>query len=567
MDKDTLYAPDIVDFIIRKDAYYDHMILNHPGLIASYTIQGTYILCFAKIEDYNEMKSYMGIDYINSIPTVLGLTIRSSLESSGILQVQQHPYLNLDGTGVIIGFVDTGIDYTQAVFKREDGTSRIRYIYDQTIPGAPQNGSLPLGTEYNNEQINAALASDNPYEIVPHRDEVGHGTFLASVAAASPSNDVIGAAPNAEIIMVKLKKAYPFYLDRFMVPQEQENAYEASFLMLGVDYIVQKAIEMNRPAVICIGLGSNYDSHDGYSPCEEYLYTISSIPGMCICTSAGNESQSKRHFYKQFPPDKGPVDIEIRAGEDAGNIFMLITNKISDRVSVSLRSPTGELIERIPAKAAYSLTTRLVLERSEVSISYHFPIEGSGDQVTIVKIRDATPGIWTVTVYGEIILDGTIHAWLPLTGFVSPNVAFLTPDPYYTITYPATGLGSVRCGATDADGNSLYPYSSWGPTAIAPLAPDFVAPGYQIGSIYPMGYSVMSGTSIAAAITCGTCALMMQWAIIDAHNLGFSTSSINAYLIRGCDRSDELTYPNAQWGFGSLNLIQSFYYMREIASE
>lgn len=232
---------------------------------------------------------------------------------------------------------------------------------------------------------------------------------------------------------------------------------------------------------------------------------------------------------------------------------------------MSLRSPTGELIERVPAKAAYTLTSRLVLERSEVSISYHFPIEGSGDQVTIVKIRNATPGIWTITVYGDIILNGTIQAWLPLVGFVSPSVEFLTSDPYYTITYPATGLGTICCGATDSDSEALYPMSSWGPTKISPLAPELVAPGYQIGSIYPTGYGFMSGTSIAAAITSGACALMLQWAIVNGNDLGFSTSSIKAYLIRGCERSNQLSYPNPQWGFGSLNLLQAFYYMRELS--
>lgn len=565
MDKDTLYGPDIVDFIIRKDAYYDHLILNHPGLITSYTLKDTYIICYAKIEDYNEMITYMGTDYINSVPTVLGLTIRPSLESAGIIQVQQQPHLNLSGEGVLIGFIDTGIDYTQPIFKHSDGSSKIRYIYDQTIPGTPP-GDLPLGTEYTNEQINAALASENPYNIVPHRDEVGHGTFLASAAAASPVGDFIGAAPNAEIIMVKLKKAYPFYLQRFVVPKEQQNAFEASFLMLGVEYIMQKAVELHRPVVICIGLGSDYDSHDGFSPCEDYLYTIGAIPGVCICTSAGNENQTKRHFYKKFSLDKEPIDIDIRAGEEAGDIFMVITNMISDRTSVSLRSPTGELVGRVPAKAAYTLTTRLVLERSEVSISYHFPIEGSGDQVTIVKILNATPGIWTVTVYGDIILNGTIQAWLPLVGFVAPSVEFLTSDPYFTITYPATGPGTIRCGATDSDSEALYPMSSWGPTRLNPLAPDLVAPGYQIGGIYPSGYGYMSGTSIAAAITSGACALMLQWAIIKGNDPGFSTTAINAYLVRGCRRSDDMSYPNSQWGFGALNLLQTFYYMRELAT-
>ncbi len=566
MDQDTLYAPDIVDFIIRKDAYYDQIVLNHPGLITSHTIQGTYTICYAKIEDYQEMISYMGTDFINSVPTVMGLTVRPSLESAGIIQVQQQPHLNLDGTDVLIGFIDTGIDYTQDIFKKEDGTSKIQYIYDQSIPGTPPDG-FPLGTEYTNEQINTALASENPFEVVAHRDEVGHGTFLASVAAAEPVGDFIGAAPHADIIMVKLKKAYPHYLERFVVPKEQENAFEASFLMLGVEYIVKKATELHRPAVICIGLGSDYDSHDGYSPCEEYLYSVSSIPGFCVCVSAGNENQTKRHFYKKFSPDKEPVDIDIRAGEDAGDIFMVITNNISDRTSISLRSPTGELVGRVPAKAAFTMTTRLVLERSEVSISYHFPIEGSGDQVTIVKILDATPGIWTITVYGDIILNGTVQAWLPLVGFVSPSVEFLTSDPYYTITYPATGLGTIRCGATDSDSESLYAMSSWGPTRISPLAPDLAAPGYQIGGIYPTGYGYMSGTSIAAAITSGACALLLQWAIVNGHDYSFCTPAIKAYLVRGCERSNDMSYPNSHWGFGALNLLQTFYYMRELSPD
>ncbi|HWP51075.1 MAG TPA: S8 family serine peptidase, partial [Clostridia bacterium] len=243
------------------------------------------------------------------------------------------------------------------------------------------------------------------------------------------------------------------------------------------------------------------------------------------------------------------------------------TNNISDRTSVSMRSPTGELVGRVPAKAAYTMTTRLVLERSEVSISYHFPIEGSGDQVTIVKIRDATPGIWTVTVYGDIILNGTIQAWLPLMGFVSPSVEFLTSDPYYTITYPAASLGTVRCGASDSSSKTLYPMSSWGPTKIDPLSPDLVAPGYQIGGIYPSGYGYMSGTSIAAAITSGACALLLQWAIINGNDLGLCTPSITAYLVRGCDRNNDMNYPNPQWGFGTLNLLQTFYYMREMSPE
>ena len=563
MNEDILFSPDIVDFTIRKDSYFENFILNHPGLITTHTVFGTYTICYVKRNDFTEIAEYMGTDYINSVSNVVGLTDRENLEAAGIIQVQQQPYLNLNGQGVLIGFVDTGIDYTQDVFKYEDGTSKIKYIYDLSIPGIPPAG-FPLGTEYTNEQINAALASETPYDIVPHRDVSGHGTFLASISAGRPVDDFIGAAPDSEIIMVKLKKAYPFYLERYCVPGEQENAFESTSIMLGVEYILQRAKELDRPVVICVGLGSNYDSHDGYGMLEEYIYNISSIAGICVCVSVGNESQARHHYSHQFSSEGTPENIDIKVGENAGDIFILITNRVSDRTSVSVRSPTGELISRIPAKAGRTFTTRLVLERSEVTISYFYPIEGSGDQVTIVRILEATPGVWTITVYADILLNGSINAWLPLTGFVSPTVEFLSSNPYTTITYPANGLGSIRCGAYNSLRNSLYPRSSWGPTRLSADVPDLVAPGYQVGGIYPTGYGTMDGTSVATAITSGACALMLQWGIIEGNNLGFSTPLIRAYLIRGCTRSDVIEYPNPQWGFGALNLMQSFFYMREL---
>ncbi|MBE6033130.1 MAG: peptidase [Clostridiales bacterium] len=563
MNDETLFSSDIVDFIIRKDAYYEPYILEDPGLIYTHTIKDTFTICYAREADYQRMIGYMGTDFINSTPNILGLLQTEGLEASGILEVQQQPYLNLYGREVLIGFIDTGIDYTQEVFQYEDRTSKIRYIYDQSIPGNPPEG-FPLGTEYTNEQINAALASETPYETVPHRDESGHGTFLASVASGRRIGNFTGAAPDSEIIMVKLKKAYPFYLNRFSVPSEQENAFETSFVMLGVEYIIKKSVELNRPVVICIGLGSNFDNHDGYGPLEEYLFSVSNIPGICVCVAVGNESQARHHYSQRFTQAATPENIDIRVGENAGDVFVVVTNKICDRFSVSVRSPTGELVGRIPAKAGYTFTTGLVLEQSQVSISYYFPVAGSGDQLTLVKIMDATPGVWTITVYGDIIIDGSINAWLPITGFVSPTVEFLSSDPYNTITAPATGYGIIHCGAYNSSRDSLYPNSSWGPTRLSFENPDLVAPGYQIGGFYPTGYGYMDGTSAAAAITAGASALLLQWSIVEGNDFGFCTPLIKAYLIRGCNRTDLIEYPSSQWGYGSLNLLQTFFYMREL---
>lgn len=561
MDSSNLYADNVVDFFVRKNAYFERYIMDHPGLIASHTVNDTYIICYATIDGYKEMVRYMGVE--SGLPNVLGLLGRSELEASGIIQIQQQPYLDLRGQGVLMGFLDTGIDFTKKVFQNSDGTSKIQFIYDQSISGTPPDG-FPIGVEYTNEQINAALVSEDPLTVLPHIDESGHGTFLASVAAGAPDDDFIGAAPESDIIMVKLKGAYPYLRQQLFVPEEQKNAFESTAIMLGVEYIIKKARALNRPVVICIGLGSNYDSHDGSSPLEDYLFSISNIPGVCICVAAGNESQAKHHYYNRFSRDKTPENIDIQVGQNAGNILVVIANRLSDIISVSVRSPTGELVKRVPAKPLLTQVTKLVLEEAEVSVTYSFPVSSSGDQITIVKISNATPGLWTITAYGDFIIDGSIRAWLPMTGFISPNVEFLSSTPYNTITFPATGLGPICCGAYNSIRNILYPLSSWGPTRIQNDVPDLLAPGYQIGGIYPNGFGFMSGTSCAAAITSGACALMMQWAIVKGNDFGFCTPIIRAYLIRGCNRNELMIYPNNQWGYGMLNLTRSFYYMREL---
>ena len=561
--QEFIYSPDAADFVLRSNEYVDQRIQSNPNVIATQVLSGRYVVCYTTTKTFRETISQFGSNFISSISLVLGLLDRASLEASGITQVHRQPYLSLKGEGVLLGFLDTGIDYTQSAFRRPDGTSRIQYIYDQTIVSTPPEGFL-LGTEYTNEQINQALKSTNPYEVVPHRDTVGHGTFLASVAAGSDTGDLLGAAPESDLIVVKLKKANPFYLDLYSVPKEQENAYESTAVMIGVEYIVNKARELNRPVVICLGVGTTFGAHDGFTVFEEYLSGIANLRGVCVCTAAGNESQARHHTQGIIAAKGETQNIDLKIGENPGNVILGIWNTTADKVSLSVRSPTGEMVGRVPSKPDTFVQSDLILEKSSVQIQYYFPYESTGSQLSVVNIFNATPGIWTITVYGDIILNGVFHAWLPLTGFVSPTVEFLSATPYYTVTCPSTMFGSISCGAYDSTTNSLLSESSWGPTRLDRIAPDLVAPGDNVVGIYPGGRGVMSGTSVAAAITAGASALMMQWGIVNKNDVALSTYQIRAYLIRGCNRSTTMVYPNTQWGYGSLNLIQSFNLMREL---
>ena len=239
-----------------------------------------------------------------------------------------------------MGIVDTGIDYTLDTFRYEDGTSKIISIYDQTAEGEPPPGYY-MGVEYTNEQINAALASDNPLEIVPVSDPSGHGTFLASIAAGREDNGFVGAAPDAELIVVKLRKARPYYLDLFSVPAEQENAFESNAIILGIDYILNRAFALGKPVAICIGLGSNFGTHTSFSIFEEYLTDISNLAGVCLCIAAGNESQARHHTMGRVLRKRKPMILHKSGEMRRYSCFNM--DGVSDRVSCLSGPQLGSL--------------------------------------------------------------------------------------------------------------------------------------------------------------------------------------------------------------------------------
>ena len=556
--------PDTLDFIVLQSEVLRGFLKDNPSIVPTQTLMGKYVIAYTNRENINSITQNLGGSYVSSIPYIMGLLDTASLEEAGIIPVHQQPYLDLKGRGVLIGFVDTGIDYTKDVFKYEDGTSKIQYIFDQTARGNTPEGFF-IGTEYTNAQINEALKAANPYDIVPQRDTVGHGTFLASVAAGrEDKTGFIGAAPDSELIVVKLKKARPYYLERYLIPPEQENVYQSSAVMTGIEYILSKARQLNRPVVVCLGVGTNLGSHDGFGLLEEYLSDVAGLRGVCVLTAAGNENQAGHHMQNVLKSMGEEQNIDIRVGDKAGNIYISIWSSAADRISVGVRSPTGELVRRAPAKSGMSYDTKLILEEAGVTVAYYFPVEGSGSQLTVVKLFNATPGIWTIIVHGDIVLDGSYYAWLPLTGFVSPGVEFVTPVPNTTVVVPSTAFGTITCGAYNGSTGSLYLRSSWGPTRAPYQAPDLVAPGVNVGGVYPSGYGTMDGTSVSCAITAGACALLLQWGIVEGNDVAMSTYQVKAYLIRGCTRSENIKYPNPQWGYGRLNLMQTFNLMRQV---
>ena len=552
--------PTTVDFQFLNTERFKIFARSHPYIRLGTEFEDGYIVGYINQAYVTQLLSDLGGDFLYFLPRIMSPTDSHSNDASGITQVLNQPFLNLSGRGVIIGIVDTGIDYRKDAFKFEDGSTKILGIWDQTVDGKRQD-DLYFGSTYTSDDINNANRSSDPYSIVPSVDEDGHGTFLASVAASNEPGEYIGAAPKAYLLIVKLKKASQYLIDRYLVTNDNPNLYESTDYMLGMKYILDASEKFNMPIVMCIGMGTNDGAHDGNSLIEEYISFVSQRVGYAFVTAVGNEANAKHHTQGRIPATRATDQISIKVGEQGASFTVIIHSPGYDKISAGVTSPTGEAVSRVSFQSGLEFSNQLVLENTRITLRYF----RDNNNNVIVSFKNATQGIWNIILYGDLIINGEYWAWLPITGQISPTVEFLRPTPEYTIVIPSTALRAIKCGAYNSKDQSLLVSSSWGPTRLLRIAPDFVAPGVDVKGIYPTGYGTMTGTSVAAAITAGIAALLFEWGIVNGNKPAMDSDLIRSYLISGCQRESNLTYPNIQWGFGKVNLYGTFEVIKESA--
>ena len=277
------------------------------------------------------------------IPRVYGPYGESSVIEAGFTYFFDLPNYPLTGEGVIIGFVDSGIDYLNEVFVNENNTTKIVSIWDQTIQSGKKPIGFKYGTEYTREDINKALDSEDPYSIVPSRDETGHGTFIAGVAAGRRLENFTGGAPDSEIVMVKLKQAKEYLRDIYLIDNDA-IIYQENDIMLGIEYLMDKAREEKKALAICIGIGSNQGPHNGTSNLEEYLDHISQFYGQTVTVAGGNEANLGHHYTGNLNTETKSDIVEVVVAEEEKGISLQFWGKSGDVFSVSILSPTGEII-------------------------------------------------------------------------------------------------------------------------------------------------------------------------------------------------------------------------------
>lgn len=507
-------------------------------------LQNEYAIVTVKENLIDRLSDFPQIEFIEK-PKRLFFNVGNGKIASCIPPVQRPPY-NLTGRGVLVGVIDSGIDYANPVFRNADGTTRIRTLWDQSLSENPPEGYVS-GTEYTSEQINEALRQptmEQRRQIVPSQDISGHGTAVAGVAAGS-SNNYRGVAYESELIVVKLGISK---LDGF--PRTTE-------LMQGIDYVVRKALEYQMPVAINISFGNTYGAHDGNSLLEQFIQDVANRWKSVICIGTGNEGNTAGHTAGVVS-DSEEVVIELSVQENETALNVQIWKAYYDVMDISLESPSGVRVGPIQEILG---SQRFRIGQTDLLLYYGEPSPYTIDQeiyIDFLPRRDyISSGIWRIILTPREIVSGNYALWLPSENVLNEGTGFLFPSVQGTLTIPSTAFRTIGVGAYNSATMTYADFSGRG--SGARIKPDLVAPGVDILAPIPGGgFGEFSGTSFATPFVTGSAALLMQWGIVVGNDPFLYGEKVKAYFQRGAREILGFEeYPNQVVGYGALCVEES----------
>lgn len=479
------------------------------------------------------------------------------------------PFLN--GRGVLLAVLDSGITWDLEVFRKADGSTRIRYLWDQTVSeetASMRYGKMPdgfsLGTEYTAEEINAALQMHalDRYRRIPSRDLSGHGTAVAGIAAGKSADGLYtGAAPEAELIVVKLG-----------LPGNsggvEEGFPRTTEILRGVTYALRKARQLNMPLVINLSFGNSYGSHDGSSLLERFLDNASEIGKTVICVGSGNEGATRGHFAGNITRDSR---VELAVGNYERNLNIQLWKNYSDVFRIRLQAPGGEEAELSTNIQGGKYT--LELEQTRILVYLGEPLPYAVAQEIYLDMIPAegsyiNAGIWTILLEPVVTVTGQYYLYLPAGNGRGDSTGFYRSTPQVTLTVPSTAAKVITVGAYDPVYDTYADFSgrgyadstrTIGVAAAGLTKPDLVAPGVNIQAPDVYGtFTPTTGTSFATPIVSGAAALLMEWGIVRGNDPFLYGEKIKAYLRKGArPLRGEMEYPNDRVGYGRLCVADS----------
>ena len=503
----------------------------------------------------------------NMIPKCYGLMASEELEETGVLRVRRSPQLGYRGSGTLVAIIDTGIRLDDSLFVYEDGSSKVVSLWDQSDQTGRRPEGFLYGTEWMREEINEVLQNINDGNRLP-TDENGHGTFLAAIAAGREDIDrgFSGAAPDAELVVVKLKQSKKYLQEFYSIPDGVWSCQEDD-VMLAVRYVINVANKLGKPVSICLGIGTNLGGHNGANGLERYISYLSLLPKISFHLAGGNEGISGHHFHGTIRREEQYQTVDFNVAEGENGFVMELWGDEPNVYTVGILSPGGENIERMQLKMGEFRSIRFFPENTLLEIRSFPGATIGGSQVIRMNFKNIVPGIWKLFVYGTGNGEKQYDIWMPISNFLKEETVFINPTSEQTVTSPGNAQYALTYAPYDVTTGGLYVRASKGYTRDGRIVPDLAAPGVSvsipgISRINGTGglsgrERVRSGSSVAAAFGAGIGALMQEWAFVAGYDPFMNGQNMRTYLIQGAVKDGPYEYPNREWGYGKINIYNT----------
>jgi len=470
----------------------------------------------------------------------------------------------VDGRGVLIAVVDTGVDYRHPAFRTANGT-RIVAIWDQTVEGKPPQG-FGYGYECDRQEILSGTC--------PQRDTVGHGTVVASIAAGGVYGEWVlrGVASGAELVVVKTGGPACGGTRWF---------FGETGLLDGIAYAVDKAKQLGRRLVVVLSLGTDIGAHDGSTPLEKALDKWAEEDGVVFVVAAGNSANDSRHVEATLTQGI-QLTLRMTIPEQTTEAALSLVTHSGNVMELALTSPS---LNRVELPLNGSKTFR------EITLETSTQRTGPLQEIAIsIKANPLETGVWRLSITPRQVFDGKMHAWLESDTCSQESEAFLPSEDYditssFTVTIPGTAKKVLTVGAyntrrTWTAGGQTWSvggtvgdiefYSGRGPTTDGRTKPDITAPGGVVFAARSRDASrqafspsedtaVSRGTSMAAPHAAGVAALILQLAPTLSPEEVFE-------IIRNTARRDSYTGDTVSntWGHGKLNADIAYVLLAEV---
>ena len=544
---------------------------------------GNFAILFIKEKDLPVFLNFSQILYVELSRPIYENTLTgvssSGLPDYNIITGRNVNTTTLTGKGTAIAILDSGVDYKHPDFRNADGSTRILAYWDQSLPFIPDyfslNNPYNLGAIFSEEDLNQLLTDENNFFFFdssapttlgsaaesssPSEDISGHGTHIAGICtgngrASNGANQ--GVAPESSLIVVKLKN-------------EASSVYsDYANLMMAIDFAVRFANSHSLPLSINISYGSNNGSHTGTSLLELFMEQVSFYGKNIISVATGNEGLTRRHaslntmpsstknYYEKF------LSFIIAPGEHS--LYLEIWQSFADDFSYELFSPSG--LQSFIFPAVPGIYTYMIADTT-IYLTINNPTPYQPFRQYFLSFNPnasfITSGTWTLhltSIPTGKIVDGRLQFWLPSKDATNSATGFTSPSSDMTFTIPSTASSVISVSGYDSSLDVFAPFSGQGFSNTMHTKPDLCAPAVNILSTAPGGgYTIQTGTSMAAPFVSGAAALLMQYGIVEGNDPFLYGEKVKAYLWKSARALPAFSeYPNEKVGWGALYLKNVF---------